>query len=259
MDTINEAAILAMGILNNGSQYASDKAAIDFIFSLDVAGIDREHLRITVIDSYYSTNMSKRLFGISDIVEKIRAIGNDQLIREECARYLNTGSPVLEKLLCSKNGIRKYGDSAGESKSLISKYLYFLTNHEFPIEDSLVREYANIVFDFFGLETIDTSATIFEMARMSRLTKCTIDYLDGLLWLFGKISKGSLSLILSREKYLKAIEILGLSGNRMKSEEFDNVLSEMLKDKRTLDKLITIFDSNTTRFIKFCNVANNKK
>lgn len=60
---------LANKILNNETKYKTNKAIISEVFTMN--NPNRVQFRLTVIDSYYSTQMSKRLYGIEDIVKEL--------------------------------------------------------------------------------------------------------------------------------------------------------------------------------------------
>ena len=58
--------------LDNRTDYFNDKQIIKRFFSIN--GVDHQEtirIRLTIIDSYYSTNMSRRYYGIQNISKKI--------------------------------------------------------------------------------------------------------------------------------------------------------------------------------------------
>ena len=63
---------LAQTILNQETRYQANKKIIQDIFkTTSVLFKDTIQFRLTVIDSYYSTQMSKRLYGIEDIAKEL--------------------------------------------------------------------------------------------------------------------------------------------------------------------------------------------
>jgi hypothetical protein len=62
-------SILANKLLNNETRYNSNKTIISEVFKIVYPS--KVQFRLTVIDSYYSTQMSKRLYGIEDIANEL--------------------------------------------------------------------------------------------------------------------------------------------------------------------------------------------
>lgn len=252
MKTIKEAAQLAARILGADSQYIHDRAIIDKVFRISNQDPEKVLIRLTVIDSYYSTNMTRRLFGLVDLADAISQIGSDEKVRLGAERYLEKGDGPILSLLGGEYGIRKYGKVAGEARSLVSKYIYFLNGHGFPIEDTLVRNYANVLFRHFNAEALNEENLIMDLARNSTAHKCSIDEMDNLIWLFGKIIGGSFSLLVGKQVYLSIIERLGMTTKRG-SREFDKVLSEKLRRRSEITKLADIMNRDMQDFLIFCS------
>lgn len=170
--TISYYAELAYSVLHdeNTLQYAENKEVIKSFFSNNILEdyLSNENIlilksRLTLIDSYYSTNVNNyRLFAIEDIIEGIKSIANSDYEFKEIIRYyvdcirendftdevkLGEISYFFEK----KYGIDKMGNSSGHATSLISKYCYFLTKYKFPIYDSLVKDNYNEIAMYFGI------------------------------------------------------------------------------------------------------------
>ena len=100
---------------------------------------------------------------------------------------------------------KSFGSPSAKAPSLISKYFYFLTEHNFPIEDSLLKENINRVLGFFGYEFPMHSKNEHKATLIGDLLKfepIKDDYssFDNLVWLYGKISKKSFSLIMDNIK-----------------------------------------------------------
>ena len=140
MKSLKFYAELAHQILNSETQYISNKKIISELFGQRPSGDFKSIVkrRITVIDSYYSTQMSKRLYGIDELAEAISKY-TDDVLKYETTKFLKNpkGDTVINLLFSKHYGIDKAGKSFGKSISLISKYLYFLNDFEFPIYDSL--------------------------------------------------------------------------------------------------------------------------
>ena len=127
--SLNYYANLAHNILNSETQYLSNKTIISALFKAQV-NLDFESIvknRITIIDSCYSTQMSKRLYGIDELAETI-AIYSDEDLKRQTSRFLNEPSnpSVINSLFEKEYGIDKSGRPFGKAISLISKYIYFL-------------------------------------------------------------------------------------------------------------------------------------
>jgi hypothetical protein len=119
---------LAHNILNSETQYKSNKAIISALFN-DISTNNFESVvknRITTIDSYYSTQMNKRLYGIDELANNLAKYSDDTL-KLEAKKYLKNPNKegVIRKLFAKEYGIDKSGKPFGKAISLISKYLFF--------------------------------------------------------------------------------------------------------------------------------------
>jgi hypothetical protein len=213
MKDIKYYADLAGKILK-GTAYETGKRFIRQCFESDQQNqyADRIMIRLSIIDAYYSTNMSRRLYGIEEIVKGITEISKkDSDLKDILLEYItsNSGSKKLINLFEGKYGIHKDGDSAGRATSLISKYAYFLTDYQFPIYDYLARKmYPKIAKKHFkGLvETQEKDATDFfrNIKKLNEISGINnFDQLDKLLWLAGKIDNGTIALLLNKDDYKK--------------------------------------------------------
>lgn len=93
--------------------------------------------RLILIDALYSTQIFKNRFAINDISRKINKFNSDYEINLKINSFLND----FDK----KNDIfdlfnTTYGNLNKKAMSLISKYLFFVSNYNFPIYDSLVKK-----------------------------------------------------------------------------------------------------------------------
>ena len=211
--------------------------------------------RLTLIDSYYSTNVGKmRYFGISDIVESIMEISksDEDLVLLTKEFQNNSDISKLEKLLEGNYGYSKNLENKGKATSLLSKYLYFLSDYNFPIYDSIVKKYYKPIVKFFKVELNDASGlgNIKFFHEMEILNKHVNDFnkLDNLIWLFGKIKKGSYSLIVSKEVYEKLISRMkGIHGEDVKDHDIQKYVGEKLKELEEWK----VFNQFQIKFIRF--------
>ena len=159
--------------------------------------IDDIKLRLFVIDSCYSTNMNKRLFGFEVL--------SDLILNLEKKSDLNDSIDVLyfvttnQSLLKEKIGIDKKGNPKGHAFSLISKYIYYRSHFNFPIYDSLV-------FNELRRENLIKMPQNPSLEYFTRLVELKVKYqisyndLDMYFWVCGKVRSGSLSLLIKNSK-----------------------------------------------------------
>lgn len=146
--SIQKYANLAQNILAENSRYIHNKKVIDRIFNLHVKS--KVQLRLTVIDSYYSTQMSKRLYGLEDISISLNKY-SDPKLQYLARRFLeNTNEGEIYHLFQERYGLNKKGEENKKAISLISKYLYFLMKGNFPIYDDLGKNSFKIFNGYFG-------------------------------------------------------------------------------------------------------------
>jgi hypothetical protein len=148
----------------------------------------------------------------------------------------------------------------------MSKYFYFLMGYKFPIYDSLVKDYLKEINKKFKPTIIDCNKfkgfssplnffkIISEFNEASQI-KC-FDRLDNLCWLYGKIDKGSFSLILSKDNYKKLIKKINVPEKERRIDKFrvDDFIKERLKkDINHLEEYvkINIFTEDQCEFIEF--------
>lgn len=210
------------------SQYLPQKETITSLFEkTDSNKISDIILRLVVIDSGYSTQMNKRLFAFEDIAEVLLKLRDATSPDIDAVSFFESN----EKSLVRATGIDKKGQDKGHAFSLISKYLYFATNYNFPIYDSLVFDGLKCEGIIKGAQrpSIDYFKCIKEIVKV----ECTTyDFLDQYFWTIGKIKKGSLSLLLpSSEIYISdLIKGLELTESDLKksSTDFDAIIAKKL-------------------------------
>lgn len=205
------------------SGYSLGKSTILKVFKA-TDGYSHEDIlaRLTLIDSMYSTQMSRRYYGLEELAVALADVHNRKNLEEAFLDFLKdkdlkpfelrNSKKVRTNLFIEKYGIGKNGEDKGSAVSLISKYAYFETKFKFPIYDSIVREMYPRVWNYCGfpkseiLEFKYNDMTSFvEMINLmiSKLNSTYVNYdsLDRILWYVGKIYRGNLSLVLSRKEY----------------------------------------------------------
>lgn len=221
MNQLSYFADLAYEILKT-SKYAKDKLIIKKCFSDNFS--DRKttiKFRLTVIDSYYSTQMDKRLYGIEEIAEKLFEKTDEELIMEVETFLSRNKQGFINNLFTKSYGIDKKGKAKGKAISLLSKYLYFLTNYQFPIYDNLVKESYPLLLsmvdtNYKSLGESNFFDAIVELNQKSGIRN--FERLDNLLWLLGKIRFGSFAILMDEVKYKVMVEKVDFSINESPDE-----------------------------------------
>ena len=172
-----------------------------------------------------------------------------QLIKK-VRQYLGSGNEEIQRVFYQKFGIDKKGKSKGVAKSLISKYFYFLLDYEFPIYDSLVKDYLPKINKRYSILNykLSTDTKDYFTYVSSFNTKSSIESynrLDNLCWLYGKVSKGSFSLLIDKDKYLSLISSVKITSEN--SREIDRIISQSLMGTVPQD----IFSSDEVEFINW--------
>ena len=235
------------------SSYSADRWVIHNIFknsktpkSLEtVLNYHDILLQLRVIDAMYSTNMSRRYYGIEELASTILGFKGYEELAKELHSYLEAISKndpnavkdkKIENLFNKSYGIHKNCSTAGVATSLVSKYSYFalmMCSNEypngFPIYDSLAKTMLPKVCEYLDMDClwkgngqnlgIDTF-----LKQVAALKDCLCissnmfsrqlyDILDAYLWTMGKINGGNFSLIMSRKDYETFIKNLGLNSD----------------------------------------------
>lgn len=233
------------------SGFSADKEAIHKVFGC-TNDYDKADLlvRLTLIDSMYSTQMSRRYYALDELAEVLAKLADGKTGKLEAMFLAFAKEPEKnlsrfnytevvtnekgEKVTVSKNlfsecyGIGKDGEDKGVAISLISKYAYFLTGCKFPIYDSIACEMYPLVWHFcgwgkfhknkltitnkegqtLGAETMIAFVNAINLL-IDKLDCKEVDYdlLDRFLWFVGKIRRGNLSLVLTREEYENVMQL----------------------------------------------------
>ena len=219
-------------VIKEGNGFASDKDAIVTLFRKTEEATRQDiFLRLTVIDSTYSTQMTRRYYGLDELSDALFHIKMNNPTKELSTlfiEYLHTKNITPLKYICRENGVEtdlfsekygidKKGDDKGIAISLISKYAYFETNGVFPIYDSIACEMIPLIWNkcrFAGkCPSLSENSALSGVEKMNRFidvlnkfkaqlgVEVSNDHLDRLLWFVGKIIRGNLSLVLSRKDY----------------------------------------------------------
>lgn len=276
MKTIHELALLSEKILNQETKYFADKMIIQQIFKFTSKNFSKQSIisRLTIIDSYYSTQMNKRYYGIEDIAEKIYLLfdNREQLINQKFIEFtVNQDVPEIEDIFYTKNyGIHKDGIDSGKAISLITKYAYFQTNFCFPICDNFAKQVYPLILEKFFDHTYnkigcnDIKVFIKEINTLKQLSNI-LDYdkLDNLLWLTGKILNGNFSLILkTKESYKKLAayvsnqtETYENRKGKKRKRNFSDRIKDVIFDNADLNKIFD--DDQIIEMIEFARALNN--
>ena len=274
MTKLSDIAELANQVLHNQTKYFTDKKIIEEIFDFTSRTYSPQAIisRLTIIDSYYSTQMNKRYYGIEDIANKIWEISpeNENEVKRCFLDFAkNLQNEEIQRLFLHKNyGIHKNGTDAGMAISLISKYAYYQTGFEFPIYDRLAKiVYPLIMKKYFPDKTIELSIystdIILFIKSINQLNKLSeiyhYDRLDNLLWLSGKILDGNFSLVFKEKEtyrlFAKDVEknaskTIKLINGEIKYLKFSERMLGYIKEKKLILNEI-IKDEKLKEFIEF--------
>lgn len=248
---LNKYPELAQTILNQETRYQANKKIIQDIFKTpSVTFKDTIQFRLTVIDSYYSTQMSKRLYGIEDIAKELVKY-SDEVLKVEIAKFLqNPTKGIIKELFNKTYGFNKEAKNAKKAISLLSKYLYFLSECMFPIYDTLGKVSYNLLKNnkYITLKAL-TDDNYFELMIALNQTSNIKDFekLDNLLWLLGKIKEGSFSIIMDKSKYETIVKQVDFS-RALKSQEKDKAIRDYIEDNY---KTSNLFSSIEKEFLEF--------
>lgn len=205
-------------------------------------------LRLTVIDSLYSTNAAYSYFSFEEMADKIYALGGNEaspVAKQKAVRdyfyLIAKGGKDDRGLFGEPYGFQKNLSEGSRQMSLLSKYAFYelLQDKEsyplgFPIYDRLAKEAYPLVRkmlgekSYYSMPQSDSLSIEQYIACLAQLRTALFDdeklfmpkgakhafqqydILDAYLWRMGKFSDGNLSLLLGREDYAKFIGNLGL-------------------------------------------------
>lgn len=241
--TLKERAEQAYSILNQKTRYAANKAIISSLFIYRSERGNEEEIikRLTIIDSYYSTQMNKRLFGLEQMAKSLTEKSDEELLQEIDNFLLDPlKQNFLNVLFKSQYGIDKTGKKAGRAISLLSKYFFFLTNYAFPIYDAVVKKaYPLIISQSNKVKKLSENNyfdTIIELNENTGIEN--FEKLDNLLWLIGKLKYGSASILMNYESYRTL-------ARKINQEEFQKKMNQKKVSKDDIIRSYIINNLNT--------------
>ena len=179
-------------------------------------------LRLTVIDSLYSTNASYAYFSIEELAKAILDLGSEEDAKNYFKDIARVGRDT-KNLFGNSYGIRKNTQKGGKLISLVSKYAYYTLLCDesdalgFPIYDSLAIEMLPKLSKVLGVSAVFKNKDCIEEyvaclnalretlfgkdtnQRFERLQQ--FDILDAYLWRIGKLTHGNYSLLFTKKDY----------------------------------------------------------
>ncbi len=232
--------------------YMDQRTLINQVFRNGNYGTGQVILRLTVIDSLYSTNAAYSYFSFEEMADRICRIGDESAAQDYFYRLALTGEDRLQ-LFSEAYGIQKNLAGGSKQMSLLSKYAYYALQQNcdryplgFPIYDRLAKEAYPTVCKMLGvkpvhrLPSLDTPAvnTYIECLNQLRTELFgdsqtlfygyqQFDILDAYLWRMGKFEDGNLSLLLGWKDYELFVKNLGL--NILNQEDDDHYRTRMAK------------------------------
>lgn len=191
----------------------------------------------------YSTNLGMRHYAFEHLAKAIESVGSDEDLLESIEDFRKKALAQLDSedipLFKGEYGITSDGKKGSKAISLISKYCYFLYLSKkeqypdgYPIFDSLAREMVGRLLKYLGVEQklikietmsdhIRATARLYDALKKfyPSSTLQAFDLLDRLLWRLGKVSQGSLSLLIKQTSYEKVLENLKNTQQGIKTKE----------------------------------------
>lgn len=271
--------------------FSADKEAILKVFESTKNETKEDILvRLTLIDSMYSTQMGRRYYALDELAEFLSKLskGEPGNLKEMFLVFAKDPESNIklfnyneDNLFSKCYGIGKDGNPKGVAISLISKYAYFETGFQFPIYDSIACEMYPLVWRCCGFEEpipqlihkeegkVIGDKTLIEYTKAINLLiekleceELNYDLLDRLLWFVGKIRRGNLSLILSREEYELTIEEYPPTTNPtlLKNRKKKTTMEIFNIDNVDINKLEYLKDNLLLKkFFELAKVYGNKK
>lgn len=222
--------------------YINQRALISSLFKEDY-NRGQIILRLTVIDSLYSTNAAYSYFSFEEMADRIYALGDGQhspQARQQAARdysyAIALGGKDDKGLFEEAYGYQKNLSEGSRQMSLLSKYAYYELMQAperyplgFPIYDRLAKDGYPLVRkmlgekDYYSMPQLETPSIEQYVKCLTQLREALFkgkdlfegyqqfDVLDAYLWRMGKFSDGNLSLLLGREDYERFITNVGLA------------------------------------------------
>ena len=255
-------------VQRNTSNYFLHRDIINSLFKPSTQ-LDAEAqiiLRLTIIDSLYSTNAAYSYFSIDEMAQKIISLGDDEAASQYfygIATSKNTGKILFDE----RYGIRKNLDQGSRQMSLLSKYAYYLLlqNKEkyplgFPIYDSLALDQFPKVYNRLGIklnkklkykDNIDDYVKALEVLRKELFSDDAkynfqhFNLLDAYLWRMGKFDVGNISLLNTRQEYTQIIENLELRPSQTTLNKEETEDQKQKKEETFANQVVAKFKSTS--------------
>lgn len=229
-----------------------------------VYNIESIILRLTIIDSLYSTNARYSQFSIEELAFRIYSIGSEQNAISYFESVVSSSND-LYNVFGDKFGIHKNGSVGSKLTSLASKYAYYALKCDkksplgFPIYDSLVKEVYPTIAQLLQINNnvahhqLGNSPFIQYVQNLNRLRVqifgnnisrfCSMqqfDLLDAYLWRLGKLKNGSLTLLFNKQDYVQIIE--NLFGSNVLNSSLSQLKSSLniSNPKLSFDDLVVL-------------------
>ena len=249
MDDFNTIVNISYSILENKNlEYQISKRLISKVFEEDNNNtFETTYLRLTVIDSFYATQMSKRLYGMYDLANTLAEKSDKEWIGIAKSFIFNPEDENNDIAVLMKQtfGFEKDAKNKKRAISLISKYFYFLTKYKFPIFDSLASEAIKKLVKAKIIDEISINESNYFEKIIHLKKKYEIDSfnkLDNCLWLLGKIGKGSISSLLTKKEYEDLLKVIEVKFDDKGTKTRDEYIKEKIFNN--LDKLESAFMGN---------------
>ena len=270
LDAVKEVFNLLEGEVDvsDNSGFSAGKEAIMQVFKTTSDCLKQDiFIRLALIDSMYSTQMNRRYNALDELAGALEKLskGKEGRLKQLFLDFAINPDRMVEEfnydeinLFSESYGIGKDGEDKGIAISLISKYAYFETGFKFPIYDSIACEMYPLVWKSCGFGDnrpqwrISANINNYGLKTMVEYVKAInvlivklglnhnekkYDHLDRFLWFVGKIRRGNLSLVLSREDYKKTIAqtksdvtIISTNGEEKTYTEYFNINKVNLDD-----------------------------
>ena len=285
LQTLDKSLDKSFFLTNNS--YSQHRRIISSLFTNNLAldYYERVILRLSVIDSLYSTNAAYNYFSFEAMADKISLLVKNDRVASEYFYGIVTKKHDGKELFEECYGIRKNLDSGSKQMSLLSKYAYYLLLQNqtqyplgFPIYDSLaIAEYPKICTQL-GIVSMQKKSikndigsyiqalntvreSLFDNSKTDYHYKLQqFDLLDAYLWRMGKFNSGNISLLLNRKEYTSFIENIGLNSYiaENKNNNFANKVVSLCKELPVEDILRNINNQDFRLFLEhWKNVVNN--
>ena len=215
--------------------YNNQRALINQVFRTGEYNRGTIILRLTVIDSLYSTNAAYSYFSFEEMAERISALGTEEDARNYFYSVALLGEDK-EKLFSEEYGIQKNLAEGNKQMSLLSKYAYYCLLQApqkyplgFPIYDRLAKETYPTVCKMLGIVPIGKLPPL-DTPSIEKYIRCIdqlrqelfgnkadlfngyqqFDILDAYLWRMGKFNDGNMSLLVGWKEYEQFVRNLKL-------------------------------------------------